>query len=134
MDNVIIAKAAVIERCLKRIHEEYTGDLDELKTNFTKQDSIILNLERLVQACIDAGMHIIKVKAFGHVQHYRDVFDVLEKENMLPAPLADQLKKMVGFRNIAIHEYQALDMRIVQSIIEDHLKEIQQFKTIILNA
>ena len=32
MDNVIIAKAAVIERCIKRVHEEYTGDLEELKT------------------------------------------------------------------------------------------------------
>ena len=42
MDSIVIAKAAVIERCIKRIHEEYTGDPEELENNITKQDSIIL--------------------------------------------------------------------------------------------
>lgn len=43
MDNVIVNKVSIIERCLKRIHEEYQGDAAELKRNFTKQDSVILN-------------------------------------------------------------------------------------------
>ena len=43
MDNVIVNKVSIIERCLKPIHEEYQGDAAELKRNFTKQDSVILN-------------------------------------------------------------------------------------------
>jgi hypothetical protein len=47
MDDVIVNKVSVIERCLKRIREEYQGDAEEFKRNFTKQDSVILNLQRL---------------------------------------------------------------------------------------
>jgi len=132
MDNVVIAKAAVIERCIKRIHEEYTGDPEELETNFTKQDSIILNLERMVQAAIDLGAHLVKIKRLGHTERYRDIFDVLAKAEIIPEDLAISLKKMVGFRNIAIHEYQAMDMEIVSSIIENKLSEIERYKTLLL--
>lgn len=132
MDNIVIAKAAVIERCIKRIHEEYTGDPDELETNFTKQDSIILNLERLVQATIDMGAHVVKIKRLGYAERYRDIFDLLAKAEILPEGLALSLKKMVGFRNIAIHEYQAMDLDIVVSIIETQLSEIERYKTLLL--
>jgi len=132
VDNVVIAKAATIERCIERVHEEYSGDLQELETNFTKQDSIILNLERMIQACIDLGTHVIKVKKLGHVQNYREVFQLLSDSDLLEATLSEQLQKMVGFRNIAVHEYQALDMKIVQNIIDHNLDEIEAFKRAML--
>lgn len=44
-DDVIINKITVIERCIKRINEEYANDPENLK-NYTKQDSIILNIQR----------------------------------------------------------------------------------------
>lgn len=132
MDNVVIAKAATIERCIRRVHEEYSGSLEELETNFTKQGSIILNLERMIQACIDVGAHVIKVKELGHVSSYRNTSSVLAKESLLEEELSISLQKMVGFRNIAVHEYQALDMAIVQSIIDYNLDEIEAFKRAML--
>jgi hypothetical protein len=52
-DDVVLNKIAVIERCLLRIREEYLGHEMELATNFTRQDSIILNLLRACEAAID---------------------------------------------------------------------------------
>lgn len=37
------------------------------------------------------------------------------------------MKKMVGFRNLAVHAYQALDMKVVKSIVEDHLQDFSAF-------
>jgi len=34
--------------------------------------------------------------------------------------LCHNLKAMVGFRNIAIHDYQTLQLEIVQAIIDKH--------------
>ena len=134
MDNIVVAKAAVIERCIKRIHEEYAGDPEALKTNFTKQDSIILNLERTVQACIDMGAHVVKIKRLGFTERYRDIFDLLAKADLIPEELAFSLKKMVGFRNIAIHEYQIIDIDIVSNIIENKLSDIERYKTLLLQS
>lgn len=43
-DDVIVNKAASIERCLRRIQEEYAGDRQNLVANQIKLDAIILNL------------------------------------------------------------------------------------------
>jgi hypothetical protein len=45
-DDVILNKAASIERCLRRIAEEYPGDRQNLAANQTKQDASVLNLQR----------------------------------------------------------------------------------------
>ncbi len=47
MDEVLLGKAEIIERCLQRIETEYRGSEAELETNFTKQDSILLNIQRM---------------------------------------------------------------------------------------
>lgn len=55
MNDVILNKVASIERCIKRIYEEYEDNPDNL-TNYTKQDSIILNIQRACEASIDISI------------------------------------------------------------------------------
>jgi hypothetical protein len=56
MDDVLLNKANIVENCIRRIHEEYIGHEDEIATNYTRQDSIILNLQRAYGAVIDMGL------------------------------------------------------------------------------
>ncbi|WP_460014934.1 HepT-like ribonuclease domain-containing protein [Lysinibacillus sp. CTST325] len=39
---------------------------------------------------------------------------------------------MVGFRNIAVHDYQALELTILQAIIEKHLSDFKTYAEAIL--
>lgn len=130
-NDVILNKIAVIERCIKRIHEEYENNPENLE-NYTKQDSIILNIQRACEACIDLAMHIISEKGLGIPQNSRDAFELLIKNKYISADLGNRLKAMVGFRNIAVHDYQAIHLEIVQQIIEKHLTDIIQFTEFIL--
>lgn len=57
-DDVLLNKIAMIEHCLMRIREEYHGHEAEFTINFTKQDSVILNLLRACEAAIDVAMHL----------------------------------------------------------------------------
>lgn len=81
--DVILNKISIIERCIKRIHEEYDKNPKNLE-NYTKQDSIILNLQRACEASIDLAMHIVAVKKLGLPQQSRDAFTLLEAEGILP--------------------------------------------------
>ncbi len=128
-NDIIINKTATIERCIYRINEEYNNDPENLK-NYTKQDSIILNIQRACEACIDIAMHIVSTNKLGVPQTTRQVFDILNEANIIDERLADRLKAMVGFRNIAVHDYQALNLSIVQKIIEEHLNDFLEFTKI----
>lgn len=133
MDDVILNKINIIERCLKRIADEYNDDEEELRRNYTKQDSVILNLQRLCEASIDIANRSLKLHNGPIPQSSRDSFDQLNRMGLLSAPLASSMKKMVGLRNIAVHDYQNLNLEIVISVLNHHLSDFRLFGQEMLN-
>ena len=53
VDDVLINKAATIERCVQRAREEYFSNPATFATNFSRQDAAILNIQRACEAAID---------------------------------------------------------------------------------
>ena len=127
MPDVVMNKIQTIERCLKRIREEYVGFEDTFEENHTKQDSVILNLERASQATIDIATHIVKVKGLGLPNTSRELFDLLLENHIIGRDVCKQMQGMVGFRNIAVHDYQNLNIEIVVAIVEKHLGDFEGF-------
>lgn len=132
MNDVILNKATTIERCVNRIHEVYAGNPENLK-DFTKQDSIILNIQRACEASIDLAMHIVSERKLGVPKASREGFKLLEEAGIIDAALAKILMNMVGFRNIAVHDYQALELAILEAILEKHLDDFKDFTKIIIH-
>lgn len=122
-DDVIINKAASIERCVARAREEYFKDPATFGVDLTRQDAAILNIQRACEAALDIGHHLIRRERLGVPQSAHDVFDLLAQASWIDAALADSLKRMIGFRNIAVHNYQTLQLPITISIIEKHLDD-----------
>ena len=117
LDDVLINKAATIERCVTRAREEYLRDPASFATDFTRQDAATLNIQRACEAALDMGQHLIRRERLGIPQSARDVFTLLAQSQRIDPALADSLKRMVGFRNIAVHDYQALQLPIMVAII-----------------
>ena len=124
--DVILNKIDTIERCINRIKEVYNDNPENLN-DYTKQDSIVLNIQRACEASIDLAMHVISEKKLGVPQSSRDGFEVLNKNNLIDDKLTKNLKAMVGFRNIAVHDYKKIEVKIVQMIIERHLEDFKEF-------
>jgi uncharacterized protein YutE (UPF0331/DUF86 family) len=95
VDDVLVNKAASIERAVARVREEYAGDDANLIRNQTRQDAIILNLQRACESSIDAAMHLVRVHRLGVPQESREAFDLLERAGRLTPALAAQMRKMV---------------------------------------
>jgi uncharacterized protein YutE (UPF0331/DUF86 family) len=126
MDDVMLNKAAIIERCLRRVAEEYAGDPRRL-TNATHQDAIILNLERACQAAIDLAMLVVAKDHLGVPQTSAQAFDLLAQAGRITPEMAKKMRAMVGFRNIAVHEYQTLNLEILQQVVEQSRKDWTEF-------
>ena len=78
------------------------------------------------------GQHLIRREKLGVPQSARDVFALLAQGEWIEAILADKLKRMVGFRNIAVHDYQSLQLPITVAILEAHLDEFLQYSEALL--
>ncbi|MBV4419801.1 DUF86 domain-containing protein [Clostridium tyrobutyricum] len=131
MNDVVLNKISVIERCIKRIKEEYCNNPENLK-NYTKQDSIVLNIQRACEASIDLAMHIVSERKLGIPQNSRDAFEILFNNKIIDKKLVQELKSMVGFRNIAVHDYQTVNLDIVKAVIENHIDDLKRFSNLML--
>lgn len=131
MNDVVLNKISIIERCVKRVEEVYENNPANI-SDYTKQDSMVLNIQRACEASIDLAMHLVSKHKLGLPQTSRDAFAILLEEGMLDRKLAVSLMNMVGFRSVAVHDYQSLDVNILESIIEKHMKDFLLFTQVII--
>ncbi|MBF0262882.1 MAG: DUF86 domain-containing protein [Magnetococcales bacterium] len=132
-DDVLLNKAAIIERCVCRAREEYAKDPLAFPEDFTRQDAAILNIQRACQAAMDMGHHLIRRERLGLPQGGRDLFVLLARAGWISAPLANDMQGMVGFRNIAVHDYQTLLLPILIRILTERLDDLTRFAHTILS-
>ena len=124
-DNVSMNKAAIMERCIRRMREEYAAD--PTLANHTHLDALTLNIERACQAAIDLAMHAVALDHLGMPQSSAESFILLRAARRLDPTLASRLAGMTAFRNIAIHEYQQLDPGIIHFIMREGWKDLVAF-------
>jgi uncharacterized protein YutE (UPF0331/DUF86 family) len=131
--DIVTAKIAAIERCLSRI-TEVRGERRSALLPVDVDDITALNLQRAVQAAIDLASHVVAAEGYGLPATAADAFGLLAERGILGGDLAERLRRMVGFRNVAIHEYQELDPEIVESIVQRHLGDLQALGALIVEA
>lgn len=134
MENkaVIINKFDSIQKCIKRIEEEYENNPENLK-DYRKMDGIVLNLQRACETVTDIAMYMISTRKLGIPQTKKEAFELLEKNKLISEEVCKNMKGMVGFRNIAIHDYKQIDEAILQDVIENHLSDLIEFARQMLN-
>ncbi|VAW50622.1 Protein of unknown function DUF86, SO_3166 group [hydrothermal vent metagenome] len=132
MDEVLLGKADIIERCLQRIETVYIGSENELETNYIKQDSIILNIQRMCEASIGAAMHIVRCHKLGIPRDSRQAFTMLVNAKLIDKQLGEYLEAMVGFRNVAVHNYTEINMEVVRGILNEHMDDMKAFSRLLI--
>lgn len=115
-NDVILKKMSFLQRCLDRLEKKRPERWEVLLEDLDLQDIISVNLERAVQLSVDIGLQALAELGVQPPETMGEVFTSLQKEDVLPAGLADQRKGAVGFRNIAVHEYEEIDWSIVRSM------------------
>jgi uncharacterized protein YutE (UPF0331/DUF86 family) len=130
--DVVLAKVATIDRCLARI-TEVSGARRAALQPLDVEDITVVNLQRSIQAAIDLASHVCATERYGVPKDLAETFSLLERHGLLSAELTLRLRKMVGFRNIAVHDYEALDPAILRAIVERHLDDLRAFARALLD-
>ena len=125
--EVIEQKLESLRRCLIRVGEKCPESPEVLAADPDAQDIVALNLTRAVQICVDIGAHLIAGKEIPSPETMGRTFDVLADLGYISPALALRLKKAVGFRNIAVHNYEAIDWHIVHAIATRNLGDFSDF-------
>jgi uncharacterized protein YutE (UPF0331/DUF86 family) len=124
-DEVLMQKLASIDRCVRQVREFVDGDLGRLKQQLV-QDAVVLNLQRACEQAIDAAARVVSIRRLGVPADSAEAFTLLERAGALTPVTAARMRAMVGFRNVAVHQYQVLDQAILRAVVEKHLDDFAE--------
>jgi uncharacterized protein YutE (UPF0331/DUF86 family) len=120
-------KITSLQRCVARAREAYAAAGAAIRTNYNLQDAAILNVIRACNVAIDLANMAIRKRHFGIPNESRDSFAILVREGTITPDLGDRLKRMVGFRNLAVHQYRELNLDILDAVIHNNLDDLLAF-------
>lgn len=138
MNEIILNKKISIERCIAQIRRYYAIESEKpFEKDFLKQDAIGMNLQRMSELTIDIANYLIKTRKLGLPQDSADAFALLHRAGLISETMMENMKGMVGFRNVLVHEYKKLDLAVMIDVIEHHLNDPLDFANLafaVLNA
>lgn len=127
MNDVVINKVQDIQRNVRRAREIYGVDPAGFASDEMRQDAVLMNVLRACEAAIDLANHVIRVRKLGIPVSSADSFRLLQAERIIDPQLADRMGKMVGFRNVVVHEYARVDIGIAEAVIVSGLNGLLEF-------
>ncbi len=123
---------SIIERL--KILEENIYILEDLRKNLipddlkekTKEWAIRYGLFESIQIVIDVSCHLVSKYNLGYPKTYRDCIELLKKYDYISQDLAEPILKMIGLRNLLIHEYLKIDIKKLFSFLE-YIENFKKF-------
>lgn len=128
---LIEQKLESLRRSILRVKDKCPKTAAELAGDYDAQDILSLNLTRAVQMCVDIGAHLVSDSEFPPPGTMGKTFDILYDAGIISADLAGRMKKAVGFRNIAVHNYESINWAIVFTIATAHIRDFEEFAQVV---
>ena len=111
-------------RILNNFKKDYS--LKEVSTNKVDEWSLRYGLLESIQIIIDLACSFVSEKNLGMPENYSDCINLLISNKYLDKKLGERLTRMVGLRNLLVHEYGIIDVQRLYEYL-DHLQDIRDF-------
>lgn len=126
MERVLANKIVKIEQCVQRVNDVYNHNSINL-IDLTKQDSIVMNIQRAHEAAIDLSMHIISERKLGIPKSRSDVFQLLHEDGILDAVLTASVIRIGEFLVTALKKDTVEEIAHLETILTDDLDSFAKF-------
>ena len=129
-----MSNRAIIENKISHIRK-YLRILDgyqkysrkKIEGNIDLKGAVERYLYLAAQATIDLSEAAVAYKNFRKPTTMSESFYILNEEKIISNELTEKLVKMTGFRNAVAHDYEKLNYEIVYDVLQNRLKDIEEF-------
>lgn len=127
--ELVAKKLAFIETCVRELRS--LGRPDALATDIKERRFIEHTLQVAIQAMLDVASHVVSDERLGEPRTNRELFTALASAGWIDLDLARSLEAAAGFRNIVVHGYGEVDLRVVRDVAENRLDDLLVYVTVI---
>ena len=107
-----------IERYLRDLNELNVGKEEDLanKDRFYAASMITFSI---MNRSIDLGNEIVSACKFGMPSSYRDIFEILCREDVVDKEVRGKMIKLVYYRNLIAHEYHRINEKELFTMVKE---------------
>jgi uncharacterized protein YutE (UPF0331/DUF86 family) len=127
--GLIAKKLGQIETCVRELRT--LAQPSRIRHDIREQRFVEHTLQLAIQAALDVASHIVSDERLGEPRTNRELFDLLERGGWMAPELAGALRKMVGFRKVLVHGHDAVDLAVVEDVLENRLGGLLEFVQVI---
>jgi len=131
--DLLQRKLSDLEQYVDQVSEYRNIGTEEYRENWRSQRIIERTLQMAIEVCVDVASHVIADRGLPVPSTYVEAFDVLGQAGLIDRDLRDAMVKMVGFRNVIVHDYARIDPDIVVDVLRHHLGDFIRFRTAALD-
>jgi uncharacterized protein YutE (UPF0331/DUF86 family) len=123
--DLVRKRLAFIETC---VHELRTlARPERMEFDVREERFVEHTLQLAIQAALDVASHIVSDERLGEPNSNHELFVLLAKAGLIQEEQSVVLRKMVGFRNLVVHGYLAVDLIVLRDIVEHRLGDLTSF-------
>lgn len=126
--DVIRKRLGVLDEYLGVLRSLQKYSLEEFLDNPEHYGSAERFLQLAIETTLDIGNHIVSSLGLGEVNWYSDVAVLLEEKGYINVELREKWIKIIGFRNILVHNYLDVDRKIVYDVLQNRLGDLEELK------
>ena len=126
------------ETICRRLHalEAYTAELERLGASISRaafeselstQWTVEHGLQLAIACILDIGNHLVAAEGLGSPDSYRAVIEALGEHGIVPPEFVASVRGMPGFRNILVHDYLAVDVKVVWAMLHSGPAQFREF-------
>lgn len=128
MDEMLIfRKMESLGRCVDRIRSKRGFTHEELLRDYDLQDILSVNIQRAVQLSVDIALHTLSDFSGTLPDTMGEAFIALREHGVISDTTATALRSSVGLRNIAVHDYVAVNWQIVHDVVERNVEVFAEY-------
>lgn len=123
--DLLEKKLAFIETCLRELRS--LANADAIERDVKERRFVEHTLQIGVQAVQDVASHVVSDERLGEPRTNQELFSLLAESGWLSQDLASKMRAAVGFRNVLVHGYTAVDVHIIRDVVENRLGDFESF-------
>ena len=125
--ELVLRTLANIDLYLTQLTPYRALDVAAYAADWRTQRIVERTLHLAIEACMDVADHIVADRRLRVPETGAATFESLGEADLLPRELAARLARMVGFRNILVHDFARLDPAIGVRVLRTDLSDLERF-------
>lgn len=131
-ETLILRKIAELDGYLAQLEELSVLSEADYSQDWKTQRIVDRSLQLVIECCTDIANQIISARALPVPTSYAHAYVILGESKLLTRELADTMARVARFRNILVHQYAALDPRLVIGILHGGISDVRAYRDAVL--